>query len=189
MKMKKNNGFTLIELLTVIAIIGILAGILIPAVGKVLERSNIAASKQQLANYVNAIQLFKGEYNYYPLADAQVDGGAALADIGYDVFIGTLSARKLDGSRITSSDTENYGNRKLISFYTFSESDFLRGDPSTDVIADRFDNPNIYIAIDPDGDGKLVGMPDPDGGADIEVRNSVTAYTLEGIGPDYYLYD
>lgn len=63
---KKISGFTLIELLMVIAIIGILAGILIPTVGAVRKQANIAASKAQLSSYVNAIQLFKGEYNYYP---------------------------------------------------------------------------------------------------------------------------
>ena len=72
-KNKKISGFTLIELLMVIAIIGILAGILIPTVGAVRTQANLAASKAQLSNYVTAITMFKGEYGYYPFSDAQTN--------------------------------------------------------------------------------------------------------------------
>ena len=201
MKRNRNSGFTLIELLTVMAIIGILAGILIPAVDTVRKRANIAASKSQISGYLNAIQLFKGEYNYYPFPDAQdsdsKSGGATIETIGYDEFIGALSARDLSGDRIAADAPDKYGNRKLNSFHDFSDNDFLSGDPSTGKIADRFNNTNIFIAIDGNGDGKIEGLPNPTGGADIAVRSSVTAYVQkdsEAVSPeeegfDYYLYE
>jgi prepilin-type N-terminal cleavage/methylation domain-containing protein/prepilin-type processing-associated H-X9-DG protein len=62
----KNDAFTLIELLTVIAIIGILAAILIPAIGKVRERAASAKSVSNLRQFGVAIQAYtsdnKGRY-------------------------------------------------------------------------------------------------------------------------------
>ena len=190
MRHYRKNAFTLIELLMVIAIIGILAGILIPIVGKVKERGNIVASKAQLSGYVNAIGLFKGEYNYYPFPLAHEDGGALISDITEAEFIGELSATNPDGTRITSAG--DFGNRKLIDFYTFSQSDFLEGDSTTEQISDRFNNTNIFIAIDGDGDGLIKGLPDPDSvGATVDIRTKVTAYVNrdDDGNPDYYLYE
>lgn len=189
----RKQAFTLIELLMVIAIIGILAGILIPVVGKVKELGNIAASKSQLSAYVNAIGLFKGEYNYYPFPDAHGDGGESIPDIGTDEFVGALSATKVDGGRISREEGISNGNRKLIAFYDFAETEFIVTDDGKRV-ADRFENTNIFIAIDGNGDGLIIGIPNPDPEEEIfKLRAKVTAYVLDDDEPDekpdYYLYN
>jgi prepilin-type N-terminal cleavage/methylation domain-containing protein len=184
---KQTFGFTLIELLMVIAIIGILAGILIPTVGAVRKQANIAASKSQLSNYVTAITMFKGEYGYFPFPDAQVNSGKNVNDLTDD-FIETLSGRDDSGDAVTSG-----GNRRSIAFHSFSESEFLLGDDDTvddSTIADRFNNTNIFIVIDGDGDNEVT-VPQTSGSGTKEIKTSVTAYVSEGAdgAPDYYLYD
>jgi prepilin-type N-terminal cleavage/methylation domain-containing protein/prepilin-type processing-associated H-X9-DG protein len=64
-----DSAFTLVELLTVIAIIGILAGILIPVVGKMRESARRSECASQLRGIHQAIGLYMGEKkNFYPPA-------------------------------------------------------------------------------------------------------------------------
>ncbi len=189
----KTRAFTLIELLMVIAIIGILAGILIPTVGAVRKQANIAASKAQLSNYVTAIQMFKGEYGYFPTFGKSATGDSIEISLKTDSasFIETLSGRDASGAK-SSGD----GNRRQISFHSFSETEFLL-DSSDNVdptkIADRFNNTNIVIVIDANGDGVVKPSPQstalsvPSNG----IRTNVTAYVDEGDdgSPAYSLWD
>jgi len=193
MKQKKINAFTLIELLMVIAIIGILAGILIPTVGAVRKQANVAASKAQLSNYVTAIQMFKGEYGFLPFVDSATAPSEtfALNSTGQSTeFIQTLSGREPDGSLIDTSTGRESGNRKKIAFHSFSGSEFFVNDSdvvSINQIADRFNNIEIFIELDADGDGFVDPAPSSD-----PIRTSVTAYVLadEELGaPDYTLWD
>ncbi|WP_244648163.1 MULTISPECIES: type II secretion system protein [unclassified Lentimonas] len=191
MKKHTNKGFTLIELLMVIAIIGILAGILIPTVGAVKKQANVAASKAQLSNYVNAMQLFKGEYSYFPLVTGTSDSDEIDLSSESLEFIKTLSARDPSSS---NAGVSFGGNRRQIAFYSFSESEFLLkadGTISTDQLADRFNNTQIFIVVDTDGNGSITPSG-PDAGEGT-IRSSVSAYVgsnpSDASNPTYKLWD
>ena len=175
-KNKKISAFTLIELLMVIAIIGILAGILIPTVGAVRTQANLAASRAQLSNYVNAIQMFKVEYGFLPFVSGSSDEKVNLSSVSEcKEFMETLSARSSTTGRILTTPVG--GNRRLISFLTFSESEFFlddndQVDPTQ--IADRFNNTKITIVIDGNGDQRVT-VKDSNG-RNKEIRALVSAY-------------
>ena len=195
-KTKQLKGFTLIELLMVIAIIGILAGILIPTVGSVRKQAKLARSKTQLQNYVNAIQLFKAEYKFYPFVTGNQDVEYSIQTNSTE-FIETLSGKTVD--RTASSAGWQNANRRRQAFHSFAESEF-QFDQDTDTysrdqLADAFSNVNIVIVIDGDGDQTVTPSPNdssisvPSGG----VRTPVTAYVdsdpADSKNPTYGLWD
>lgn len=167
----------------VIAIIGILASILIPTVAIVREKSKIAASRIQLNNYVNAIQLFKGEYNFYPFAD-DTEAPQAFTPEFSEEFIETLSGRDTtDGSLVTRN-----GNRRSLRFAEFSESEYFydngAGVLSRSRLADRFNNPNIHMLIDEDGNGLIT--PVVTGTEPEAPANPIRANVTFWVEPDNY---
>ena len=77
--MKRNNkkGFTIVELVIVIAVIGILAGVMIPVFGNVIDDANKNAAQQAARNGYT-------ECYTADLADGVIDG-AGITDGNYSV--------------------------------------------------------------------------------------------------------
>jgi len=173
MKAKK-QGFTLIELLTVIAIIGILAGIIIPSVGAVRNSAKKAKTQAMFSQWASAIELFRQDYGYYPTF-----GGSGSISLSSNKakFVGLLEG------------TDDEFNTKGIRYYSFPTDAFVddqgnpTGDPD-DNLVDSFGNDNIYMVVDSDRNGVI---PESDIGAlaDSDVRSGVVFYSDKGGNNDF----
>ncbi len=86
------RGFTLIELLTVIAIIGILAGLLIVGVNAALRKSRQTKAQTEARQLASAWEWYYREYSVWPAGVGGTEGGApAYASNGSNILAGANS--------------------------------------------------------------------------------------------------
>lgn len=152
----KASAFTLLELLIVIAIIGILAGLMMPALSGAIARARRAKTLNEVNNIVTAFQMYYREYGVWP------NNIAASGDLNDAV------RAILDGS-----DIEN--NRRKLPFMEFPKDEFLDhwGEPYQYAIDHDYNN-NVNTPHDGDIQRNVVAWskgPDRISGNDDDITS------------------
>lgn len=139
----RSRGFTLIELLTVLAVLGILAGIVIPTVGGARNAADRATTKARFNQWAAAMELYRQEYGFYPAIDR--DGHLDTAR-----FVAELTGRTLTGDSVRGDPA--WRNRRGLSFYTLAADDL---DETGTRLVDAFGNTDIAVRVDSNRDGRI----------------------------------
>ncbi len=88
-KQSKRDAFTLVEVMVVVAIVGMLATLAIPAFRNANKQSKISRAKNDIRVLSDAFSLYAIEHGNYPLSDGQyVDANRDPAPADLSVYLG-----------------------------------------------------------------------------------------------------
>jgi prepilin-type N-terminal cleavage/methylation domain-containing protein len=164
MRSRTRSGFTLIELLTVIAIIGVLAAVLFPAISSVRKKAKISTGQTTFQQWCAGVTRYKSVYGFYPnigttyttTTDAlhKLETGPGMP------FVKSLYGKNPTGlalSGLATGERAKY-NRNAEEFCAFGKDDYELFDANantTGKLIDKFGNTNIRIVFDTDGNGTI----------------------------------
>lgn len=164
MRSRTRSGFTLIELLTVIAIIGILAAALFPAINAVRKKAKISTGQTTFQQWCAGVTRYKSVYGFYPnigttyttTADTihKLETGAGLN------FVKALYGKNPTGTPLSGAATGDRAkfNRNAEEFCAFGKDDYELFDANVNTagkLMDKFGNINVRIIFDTDGNGTI----------------------------------
>jgi prepilin-type N-terminal cleavage/methylation domain-containing protein len=151
-----HEAFTLVEMLVVIAIIAILAGILIPVVGRAKTKAKAAAARVEMAGLELAIKSYHNDYSRWPVPKNSVKNVVG-EDFTYDsnkaygneALMQILMAEAGDNN---AGHERNPKKNKYIDPKDSGETNDLPGFSTTGRYHDPFGN-EYKISLDLNGDG------------------------------------
>ncbi len=199
----KRKNFTLVEMLTVIAIISILAGLVIPVVIIAQERGRITQAQSDITSLLTALKQLDADYgkvlkksgsganSNYSIGGHNIDGTKIYHNVAtidgdvYDGMIAELSVPK--NSEFTSSNPVSVNKRKRI--YLEAKKGF---DPSVDYDTDNnkktlwrdpWGNPyKVYIKVTRDGEMELPNTRTS--ATDADNKTIVGDFAIYSYGPN-----
>ena len=160
--MKRIKSFTLIEILVVIAIIGILAACIYPALMAVQNNSRRTKTETILTGVNTAIKMYKGDYYGLPMV-----GGSVKKRIGdwsgnidfmepdstYTTFFDILTYKNHEDAADEPSEDVRKANLKAKQ-YLDPPKEYFRVKDNLHSIRDAWNRP-IIVYLDNDGDDKV----------------------------------
>lgn len=91
--MRRNDGMTMVEIAVILAVLGLLVGLVASAAGDLLEESHVVRTQEEVDRIGRAIVEFYADTGYFPRTNDTFDGRPGDQEVG-----ALISAAPLPGS-------------------------------------------------------------------------------------------